>query len=405
MTMMKLAKPTGVKLSVDGTKIRVDWTAVTSATGYKIQWNTSDTWTSPSEGTVSSGSTTNYTINPSTALTANTRYYVRVLPTKSGADEPPSDTVDTLTRSAAGTGDYDDDNDGLIEISSLAQLNAIRWDLDGDGVGDKLDSNNDGDYTDTGEYDYTTNYAGAFPNAEDNMGCNESEATITSNNTGNPACSGYELAANLDFNTNSSAKSAANPTGADSGDTYWNSGNGWDPIGGTSGTAYTGDFDGNTYTISNLFIDRNSGSYAGLFAKLDGASGKVVKNVSLINVDVTLNPTTGKNVYVGGLAGYSGTKIEDSSTTGRVRAGESASDPVTFNTVDDVVYVGGLVGQLQAAAITGSYSQADVTTNVSAGANATQPRAGGLVGHTNGTGRLHRRILRERRCDGKHRVH
>ena len=29
--------------------------------------------------------------------------------------------------------DYDSDNDGLIEVSSLAQLNAIRWDLDGDG--------------------------------------------------------------------------------------------------------------------------------------------------------------------------------------------------------------------------------------------------------------------------------
>ena len=29
--------------------------------------------------------------------------------------------------------DYDGDNDGLIEVSTLAQLNAIRWDLDGDG--------------------------------------------------------------------------------------------------------------------------------------------------------------------------------------------------------------------------------------------------------------------------------
>ena len=29
--------------------------------------------------------------------------------------------------------DYDVDNDGLIEVSTLAQLNAVRWDLDGDG--------------------------------------------------------------------------------------------------------------------------------------------------------------------------------------------------------------------------------------------------------------------------------
>ena len=369
----ELDKPTGVKLSVDGAKIRVDWTAVNNAEGYKVQWSTDSTFATVAEGTVSSGSTVTYTIDPTPALSANTRYYVRVLPTKTGADEPPSDTVDTTTHAtgANATVDYDADNDGLIEITTLAQLNAIRYDLDGNGQVASGDQ---------------TSYDTAFPNAEDNMGCNESAVTIASNNTGNPACTGYELSANLDFNTNNSATSSANPTGADSGDTYWNGGSGWDPIGGTSGSSYTGDFDGNTYTISNLFIDRSSGNYAGLFAKLDGASGKVVKNVSLVNVDVTLNPTTSDNVYVGGLAGYSGTEIEDSYTTGRVRAGESASEPVTFNSANDVAYVGGLVGQLQAAAVTGSYSQADVTTNIAGGSNAVQPRAGGLVGYTNGAG-------------------
>ena len=304
------------------------------------------------EGTVSSGSTVTYTIDPTPALTANTRYYVRVLPTKTGADEPPSDAVDVKTHATGdnATVDYDADNDGLIEVSTLAQLNAIRYDLDGNG---QVASGNQ------------TNYDTAFPNAEDNMGCNESAVTIASNNTGNPACTGYELSANLDFNTNNSATSSrrtprartpATPTG-----TPATAGN---PSAGSTGSSYTGDFDGVTYTISNLFIDRSSGNYAGLFAKLDGASGKVVKNVSLVNVDVTLNPTTSDNVYVGGLAGYSGTEIEDSYTTGRVRAGESSSEPVTFESENDVVYVGGLVGQLQAAAVTGSYSLADVTTNI-----------------------------------------
>ena len=32
------------------------------------------------------------------------------------------------------TVDYDSNDDRLIEISNLAQLNAIRWDLNGDGV-------------------------------------------------------------------------------------------------------------------------------------------------------------------------------------------------------------------------------------------------------------------------------
>ena len=30
--------------------------------------------------------------------------------------------------------DYDSDNDRLIDITTLAQLNAMRWDLNGDGV-------------------------------------------------------------------------------------------------------------------------------------------------------------------------------------------------------------------------------------------------------------------------------
>ena len=36
----------------------------------------------------------------------------------------------------ASTVSYDSDGDGLIEISTLAQLNAVRWDLDGDGAAD-----------------------------------------------------------------------------------------------------------------------------------------------------------------------------------------------------------------------------------------------------------------------------
>ena len=36
----------------------------------------------------------------------------------------------------ASTVSYDSDGDGLIEIDNLAQLNASRWDLDGDGAAD-----------------------------------------------------------------------------------------------------------------------------------------------------------------------------------------------------------------------------------------------------------------------------
>ena len=39
----------------------------------------------------------------------------------------------TITIVLAGV-DYDFDNDGLIEVANLEQLNAIRWDADGNGV-------------------------------------------------------------------------------------------------------------------------------------------------------------------------------------------------------------------------------------------------------------------------------
>ena len=365
----ELAKPTGLKLSVDGTKIRADWTQVTGATGYKVQWNTSDAWTSPSEGTVSSGSTTNYTISPTPALTANTRYYVRVLPTKSGADEPPSDTADTTTRASAGTGDYDADNDGLIEISSLAQLNAVRWDLDGNGVVD--DSAN------------ATSYSTAFPNAEDNMGCNESVASITAG-TGNPACTGYELAANLDFDTGTK--------GTRTDDTYYNSGAGWDPIGGGAASsttgAYTAKFDGNraTYTISNLFIDRDATTtgtkyYAGLFGRID--TGAEIKNVKLTGVSVTLENVTTENpqpeVYAGGLVGYQKAgSVTGSSVVGTVKAVVKPVTPSTTTT--NAANAGGLVGYKKAGSIVSSFARATVTAEQNASAGSLHAHAGGLVG-------------------------
>ena len=71
--------------------------------------------------------------------------------------------------------DYDVDDDGLIEVGTVAQLNAIRWDLDGDGG---VDPGGD-----------ATGYGEAFPNAMASplMGC----ATI--------GCTGYELTMNLDL--------------------------------------------------------------------------------------------------------------------------------------------------------------------------------------------------------------
>ena len=77
--------------------------------------------------------------------------------------------------------DYDTDDDGLIEVKDLAQLNAIRWDLNGDGQ-----------VSDADRLDYVL----AFGAAKPRMGCNEDI-----NQPSAQVCEGYELTANLDFDS------------------------------------------------------------------------------------------------------------------------------------------------------------------------------------------------------------
>ena len=88
-----LAQVMGVGVVPGNAQLVVTWTAVSTATGYTVQWisggqgyNTGDR-----QATVTSGLTTRYTI-PS--LTNGTEYTVRVIATRTGADDgPPSDEM------------------------------------------------------------------------------------------------------------------------------------------------------------------------------------------------------------------------------------------------------------------------------------------------------------------------
>ena len=341
-----IPKPTGLKLSVDGTKVQVDWTEVSLADSYTLQQSTSSTFATKTDITISSGSTVQHKIT--SGLTSGTTYYFRLIAEATGyEDSAPSDVVSVTP--TTGDVDYDADNDGLIDVDTLAKLNAIRWDLDGDGV-----STNAG-------------YATAFPNAEDNMGCGETAATITSNTTGNPTCSGYELMASLDFDTDGDGD-------VDSGDTYWNSGAGWTPIG-DAATGYTGEFEGNgaTYKISNLFINSTTSSgsaYAGLFGVI--GSGGEVKNVKLEDVDVTAavtSTTSTHEVYAGALAGKNSGTVSGSSSLGEVAMTRSGGTSAGKG------YAGGLVGWNDGTVVS-SYSRAEVTATSD---DANEAHAGGLA--------------------------
>ena len=92
----ELAQVTGVTVTAQAQALKVDWTAVTDATGYKVQWKSgvetfADAATDARERTVTGGATVTDTI-PS--LTAGTEYTVRVIAVKTGVDDgPPSAEV------------------------------------------------------------------------------------------------------------------------------------------------------------------------------------------------------------------------------------------------------------------------------------------------------------------------
>ena len=205
----------------------------------------------------------------------------------------------TVTVWSATAVDYDSDDDGLIEISSLARLNAIRHDRGGDGSPTE---------------DGKTAYQAAFSNAVEWMGCNTLEG-----------CTGYELTADLDFDTNGNGM-------ADSGDTYWNNGAGWTPIGGEGsvdfGTyfiprnSFQTTFEGNGHTISRLFIDTDTAFLSGLFGF---ASRSSIRNLGLIDVDIDVGSTG----LAGALLALNSGEIRASYATGQVSGTDN---------------VGGLVG-------------------------------------------------------------
>ena len=235
--------------------------------------------------------------------------------------------VVTVTVTVVNRIDYDVDDDGLIEITKLEQLNAMRWDLNGDG---DADSSSD-----------DTVYADAFPTPVAGAG-----ALGCSNSQGAAACTGYELKTDLDFSKDGSYVDTTNKTN-------WTSSSGWGPVGDGS-TWFTATFDGNGRSISNLFIARSGTKEIGLFGRV--GSSAHLRNVVLEDAVVTGLEEVG--TLVGELQG----RIEGCSASGTAAGNK---------------WVGGLVGNSEGGSVSASYASVAVTGG-SGGAS------GGLVGRNKG---------------------
>ena len=269
----------------------------------------------------------------------------------------------------------DDDRDGLIDIYYLDDIDSMRYQLDGSA------------------YKQNEDAKPIMQGCPDNI------------------CIGYEMMGNLDFDvdTNYSYISTSNRM-------IWTTEAGWQPIGDVD-NSFSGIFDGDGYTISNLFIDSSESNIA-LFSVLH-ADGDI-ENIRLSDVDVggsgnNIGTLVGssyglikssyvagdvigdKNArYLGGLVGYNRGSIVDSHTAVRV-SGDARSvgglvggnrgsivNSYTEENVSGVSNIGGLVGDNHGS-IVNSYTEGNVTgisnvTIITPGNN-----IGGLVGENRGS--------------------
>ena len=144
----------------------------------------------------------------------------------------------------------------------------------------------------------------------------------------------YVLGADIDLSDSKSNNSG-----------MWNTLYGFVPIG-DANTPFTGSFDGQGYTISNLFIDHNTTEDVGFFGVTKNA---IIKNINFVNADVK-----GEKATTGILVGTAdmGTDVSEVSVRGKI----------TGNTK-----VGGLIGLMSQASVDNSYSLADVNGSDSVG--------------------------------------
>lgn len=320
-------------LTIENTGLQdLNWSAAADQTWLSLSSNS---------GTVSPASSSDINVNIDRTGLADGDYSGVVSFTSDGGDAS-IDVTMTVVGNGAGNDadndgipdavDADDDNDGLIELFTINDLDNIRNDLAADG------SNLSGAPT------------GGF--------------------------TGYELMNNLDFDNSDHYSDISLKSEVTTGQ-------GWTPIALSTSENFNTTFEGNSFKISNLLMDRTDG-YTALIASTGILSS--VKNLSL-----EIKFLSG-DFYTAGLIGLNKGSVENCSVSGNISAtgdssglliGRHASNEIincfsigSVNSTSD--NAGGLIGTLGNAStdewnLSFSYSKASVSgvSNV-----------GGLIGST-----------------------
>ena len=169
-----------------------------------------------------------------------------------------------------------------------------------------------------------------------------------------------------------------------------NGGEGWQPIGDWA-DSFSGTFNGQSYEIRDLFIDRPAENYVGLFGAVD--EGGVIEDVRLLNIsvrghedvggligwnegvvtDCCLKGSVAGSSYVGGLVGDNwGGIVSDSCVEGSVAGDHGVGGLLGWNegivnrchfagNVDGGVLIGGLIGNNWGGTVNCSHSEGSVS--------------------------------------------
>ena len=270
------------------------------------------------------------------------------------------------------TKDYDVDDDNLIEILYLEQLNAIRYDLNGDGLPDDQ-----------------TAYFQSFPGGRPGMGCIDAKG-----------CIGYELMTDLDFSSPSSYL-----TGAINEEWRLAITQGWRPIGSAS-YLYNAKFEGNDHIVRGLRIRQTSQEPTGLWGSL--ASNAELSNLWLADVVIEGGNRTGGLVgrndglvqgvhvdgivtgqsEVGGLVGLNGVsgRVRNVSFEGSAWGWDNVGGLVGRNDngwVDSSFSIGTVSGRLNVGGIAGMNSGEIHLVHATVAVNGAAT-VGGMIGHNTG---------------------
>lgn len=243
---------------------------------------------------------------------ANSSLILDVYPNDSDNDglNNVQDTRDN-NRYQEGAVDIDSDSNGLIDIYTLSQLNAIRFQLDG------------------------STYRGYDDAQANNSGCPQ----VLYQGEFSQRCHGYELKNDLNFDTNRDGQ-------INEQDTYWHEGLGWLPIGeehNSENHSFHSIFNGHGYQIFNLHINRPESYNVGLFG-------------SVLHGDIQNLGLTGPLMSIIG-------KGSVGSIAGRVRLSSLRESYSNASVEGSYYYVGGLIGRMKSAEIEASFFTGSVNSN------------------------------------------